>query len=315
MIDPRTAKGDFADLCRIAADAMGGDNPALLSILEKDYWVTRVLCAIAESHADHVVFKGGTSLSKGFGLTQRFSEDIDLAVNTGDRGEAARDTLLKAIAESVADICSLPITVRQSGKGVHRAVAYAFDAIWAGGELLQPSVLLEIGTRSALVPRTTRRLTTLLAAAVPTAAAELPSCELAVLGADRTFVEKLFVVHGFVTRYLEDAEARSLVRVGRHYYDVDRLLADDTVNASVGTPAFWEMVTDCDRRSQRDFARLHRAPVEFNFAESPALFPDATTRLALAREYERDRALFFGESPSFDDVLGSLVPIRVRLSR
>ena len=58
MIDPRTDKGDFADLCRVAAGAMGSDNPALLAILEKDYWVTRALAAIAGSHAENVVFKG-----------------------------------------------------------------------------------------------------------------------------------------------------------------------------------------------------------------------------------------------------------------
>ena len=315
VIDPRNQKAEFADLCRIAAAAMGGESPALLAILEKDYWVTRVLCAIAEEHAEQVVFKGGTSLSKGWGLTQRFSEDIDVAVDPGARGEAARDTLLKGIARGVADRCSLVGTVRNSGTGVHRSVAYGFEAIWAGGELVQPSVLLEMGTRSALVPRSVRRLDTMLARAVPKAAADLPSCELSVLGADRTFVEKLFVVHGSVARQLEDPAHASLARIGRHYYDIHRLLADGAVRATVGTAAFWEMVSDCAERSARDFPKLHRPPADLNFAESPALFPDEPTRHALSREYGRDRDLFFGEAPSFGDILTSLLAVRSALAR
>ena len=314
MIDPRTEKGDFADLCLIAADALGGGNPALLSILEKDYWVTRVLCAIAEAHADHVVFKGGTSLSKGFGLTQRFSEDIDLVVDAGDRGESARGTLMKAIAQNVADRCDLPMTPRGSGRGVHRAVAYGFDAIWAGGELVPASVLLEMGTRSALVPVSSRTLKTLLAVAVPRAEHELPSCDLAVLGMERTLVEKLFVIHGSVMRNLEDPGAAALARIGRHYYDVSKLLDDATIKASIGTPAFWEMAKDHDQRGTLEFPKHHIAPAGLNFAESPGLFPDDAVRSVLQGEYERDQSLFFGGSPSFDDVLGKLAAVRSRLA-
>lgn len=155
----------------------------------------------------------------------------------------------------------------------------------------------------------------MLATAVPAADVELPSCDLAVLEADRTLVEKFFVVHGFVARHVEDPEKASLVRVGRHYYDIDRLLADDAVNGSVGTPAFWEMVVDSDERSRQDFPKRHRAPAELNFGQSPALFPDDHTRVSLAREYERDLPLFFGVSPSFDDVLSRLHAIRSRLGR
>jgi len=312
MIDPRVDKADFADLCRVAADALHSNNPALLAILEKDYWVTRALCAIAEGHSDDVVLKGGTSLSKGWHLTERFSEDIDLAVNPGGRGEAARDTLLKGIARAVADQCSLPSKLRDSGRGQHRTLAYDFDAIWAGGELVRPSVLLEMGVRSAFAPVATLQLRTLLADAVPAADAELPSCSLSVLGAERTLVEKLFVIHGTVARHLSDPDTSSLTRIGRHYYDVARLLGDDGVRASVGTSGFWQMAEDHDARGSREF-RNHLGPPRLDFAGSPGLFPDEPLRATLAREYERDRSLFFGASPSFDSVLETLGAIRPRL--
>jgi hypothetical protein len=313
VIDPRTDREAFADLCRVAAGALGDGNPALTAILEKDYWVTRVLSAVAEGHADHVVLKGGTSLSKGWQLTQRFSEDIDLAVDPGQRGEAARDSLLKSIAQVVSDRCALPPAVRNSGKGVHRAVAYTFPAIWSGGELVPPSVLLEMGTRSAFVPVATLRLETMLAHAVPAAAAELPACDLPVLRAERTLVEKLFVIHGAVVRHLHAPERAPLARLGRHYYDVARLLGDEVVRASVGTADFWEMARDHDERGSREFPK-HVGPPALNFGASPGLFPDEATRAELAREYERDRDLFFGTSPSFDRVLASLRAVRSLLT-
>jgi predicted nucleotidyltransferase component of viral defense system len=48
------------------------------SIVEKDYYVTEALRIIAATASDRVIFKGGTSLSKGWNLIQRFSEDIDI---------------------------------------------------------------------------------------------------------------------------------------------------------------------------------------------------------------------------------------------
>jgi predicted nucleotidyltransferase component of viral defense system len=67
---------DFLDIVRAAAEYHG----VIPSLALKDYWVTRVLRAIAGDAElqGRVLFKGGTSLSKGWGLIERFSEDVDL---------------------------------------------------------------------------------------------------------------------------------------------------------------------------------------------------------------------------------------------
>ncbi len=53
--------------------------------IEKDYWITLVLCQLSKSRfAGQTVFKGGTSLSKGYGLINRFSEDVDIAILDGN---------------------------------------------------------------------------------------------------------------------------------------------------------------------------------------------------------------------------------------
>ena len=67
------------ELFLIVADE-AGISPALI---EKDYWVTHCLWALQEAKLE-VHFKGGTSLSKGFGVIQRFSEDLDLRLEPGE---------------------------------------------------------------------------------------------------------------------------------------------------------------------------------------------------------------------------------------
>ena len=69
---------DFQQLVGIVARDKGIDA----ALIEKDYWVTHTLWALHETGLD-LWFKGGTSLSKGFGLIQRFSEDLDLMIKHG----------------------------------------------------------------------------------------------------------------------------------------------------------------------------------------------------------------------------------------
>ena len=72
---------DWADLLRIVAGSINRE----VGLVEKDYWVTHTLWAIHQQGFE-IWFKGGTSLSKGFGLIERFSEDIDVRMDAGTTG-------------------------------------------------------------------------------------------------------------------------------------------------------------------------------------------------------------------------------------
>jgi predicted nucleotidyltransferase component of viral defense system len=75
--------------------------------IEKDYYVTEILRIVACELGDKAMFKGGTSLSKGWNLISRFSEDIDLFVNrekfTPPPGRNKTDAILKQLSEAVAE--------------------------------------------------------------------------------------------------------------------------------------------------------------------------------------------------------------------
>ena len=70
--------------------------------IEKDYWISKILQQLSRSiYASHTVFKGGTSLSKGYGLINRFSEDVDVAVLTGDLNGNQIKTLISKVCKEM----------------------------------------------------------------------------------------------------------------------------------------------------------------------------------------------------------------------
>lgn len=130
---------------REAIGAAAGELHIPAPIVEKDYWVTQALRASRESHPDDWILEGGTSLSKGYRLIQRFSEDIDVLVLRHGRGETARDRVMKGIATSAATslgLAELPPS-ESADRGVHRTYALPSTQLVGSSGALRPTVLLE----------------------------------------------------------------------------------------------------------------------------------------------------------------------------
>ncbi len=92
-------KSNFEDAVRITAQQTNIKE----EFIEKDYWITLVLSYLAKSEfASQVVFKGGTSLSKGFGLIERFSEDVDIALIEGSKKSGSKiKNIIRAIEKDI----------------------------------------------------------------------------------------------------------------------------------------------------------------------------------------------------------------------
>lgn len=117
--------------------------------VEKDYWVSEVLRVLAAAFPDDFIFKGGTSLSKGYRIVERFSEDIDVLVLPGQRGRGAVDKLMKAMGEVAAvGVGGEATGVGGAESGRHRSFAVNYPAGREPTALIATSVLLEMGVRS-----------------------------------------------------------------------------------------------------------------------------------------------------------------------
>ena len=295
-----------------------------VQIAEKDYYVTEALRVVQRELGDRAIFKGGTSLSKGWRLIPRFSEDIDLFVDPEAFDPALTskkrvDKTLRRLKDAVADHPDLTYVAGEghTSGGLARKDYFGYASVFTGLPEIRPVVLLEPGIRSGRFPVESRSLQSCAAVYLESrglsdAADDLAPFPMMLMHFRRTFVEKLFTLHSHVHAML--ASGRDLGRSARHYADVHVLLSTPEVSQMLAGDEFAEIKRDCDATSRRFFGRAYFPPAELSFSQSPAFFPDAKLEPRLRAAYERDcRPLFYGPFPTFDAVLAGFEGIRGRL--
>ena len=311
---------DFEQAMLRAAEHYGVSE----QFVEKDYYLTEILRVIADRLGDRAMFKGGTSLSKGWGLISRFSEDIDLFVNR-DRfkpqpGKNKTDKILKELAEAVGGHPALTWLTDESMTvgGLGREDYFAYHTRFPTLPGIRAVVRLEPGVQSGTFPTEVVPIASLVARylqeqGLGNIAEDLAGFDMTLLHFRRTFVEKLFALHGKVVRLQE--EGHPLARDARHYPDLYVLAAQHEVRSMLASPEYTQIRRDYDEKSRVFFPRSYRPPAGLSFAASPALFPDDDFRERLAAEYDMQCNLLFsgGAYPSFADVLGRFEEIRALL--
>jgi hypothetical protein len=146
-------KEAFKEIVALAAEQFGYEQ----SHVEKDYWVSKILKDISDSeYADTTYFKGGTSLSKGYGLIERFSEDLDLFVFTGDKtaSKQAEKTLNRKLSKYIAEINTdiYQEELSETG-GNYRKLYFSYDNVFQGVGLKEH---LEVEIKSCDLPDKTQ---------------------------------------------------------------------------------------------------------------------------------------------------------------
>jgi hypothetical protein len=297
-----------------------GLRPALI---EKDYYVTETLRIIATVVGAKTIFKGGTSLSKGWNLIQRFSEDIDIFLDpqafSPAVGKNAINRELKKLRDAVNAHPGLTFLKGQSVTvgGFGRSDRFSYPQHFGGAGEVAGHVLVEAGTASGREPTVTVQLQSYLGAFLKEKRLSLGTEDEAgfamrLLHFRRTFVEKLFAIHCKVE--LLKREERSVGSYARHYYDLFQLGGHSDVIAMLTSEEYAAIKADYDRISRTYFPQGYFAPEDMSFAKSDALFPPRELARTLAREYEMQcRQLCFGPFPSWNDIQDRFVTLRDRL--
>jgi len=292
------------------------------AIIEKDFWVVWVLARVFANAdlAKILKFKGGTSLSKVFGLIGRFSEDIDLILdwrevveddpdaersktqqmkfNEATNAEAINyiDTvLLPQVRQSVGDLCACSID-RTNPHAINIRYPAAF-----GDTYLRPEILLEIGPLASWLPSD-------VFAIQPYAAQHFahvftkPSCDVPTILAERTFWEKATILHQEAHR----AEDRPMpLRYSRHYYDLARLALADVKHIAL---ADLEMLAAVVAFKQRFYPSTW---AQYELAKPPSfrLIPPEARISELAKDYQAMQNMIFDKPLSFDEVMHTLTSL------
>lgn len=321
---------DRLDLFLTTANRLG--TP--IGNVEKDFWVCWTLNALYHERPDggpRLLFKGGTSLSKAYGLIERFSEDIDVTVFRDDLDEAASVEELEALSnkkrraklDAIRDACRAYITgplyeflgaqVADATNGAGRVEIDESDPdgqtllLWypevepRDGAYVRPAVRIESGAKSALDPNRPVPIRPYIAEEAT--GLDLMVADVTTIEATRTFWDKVVIAHGLRRWY----ERRGVLRqegqrVSRHYYDLHCLLGSEVGKAALANPG---LGADCVRHARMFFDRP-----DYDLASavpgSFAIAPTGEMIEALSRDYANTTAMIFGAAPDFAEILASV---------
>lgn len=298
-------------------------------IVEKDFWVCVVLKLLFEKarFGPSLVFKGGTSLSKAYGLIERFSEDIDLVLDwtllgygKGQRdhmpvlaSKTKQDQFNKEINRRAADFISKTLSpeldelFRLEDIGLSASVdsdepqviniryPAAFTEIY-----IRPEVRLEIGPLASWVPSSNRIIRPYAFDVLPKLF-ESPECEVLAITAARTFWEKATILH-------QEAHRISPIplRYSRHYYDQYKLAVSPVRTEALKNI---ELLRDVVEFKQR-FYPCAWARYELAVPGTFQLLPKSTVQTAdLEKDYEAMGMMLFGTPPTFATILDELAQL------
>lgn len=299
---------EFPDLIRIVGEDLSID-PVLV---EKDYWIMHCLYGLQQMGLSFEL-KGGTSLSKGLGVIDRFSEDIDIRIEPPEGRYVAtnpnqqkpvhvesRKTFYDWLAETIA-IDGINEVTRDTGFDDPRYYRSGGIRLAYGTHIgplvgLKDGILLEVGF-DVVSPNSPYVISSWAYdfAADKVDVIDNRAVDVACYHPGYTFVEKLQTVS---TKFRQQQEEGSFpANFMRHYYDLFCLLGDPAVRDFIGT---------------EDYAK-HKA-ARFRGADNPVLarndaflLSDPDTRALYERAYAQSRALYHKSQPPFDAIMNRLL--------
>jgi hypothetical protein len=298
------------------------------AIIEKDYWVVWVLDKLFSlpDLKDYLTFKGGTSLSKVYGIIERFSEDIDVSIekeffgfsNDNDPEKAVSKKKQRAGINNLSYACSkyvknnLILTLGNAisdqlrlQEGWHLEV----DDLDSDGQTLQfkypsstdshgyirPSIKIELGARSEHWPVSRHRIQSYTKTSLKEKITE-PDIWVKVLEAKRTFWEKATILH----QYAHLPKDKKLpLRISRHYYDFFCLL-----NSEIKAVALAEQGL-LNRVASHKSIYFASAWANYSAAKkgSLKLSPSPMVMDELKKDFELMKDMFFGRIPEWKNIL------------
>ena len=315
---------------------IAGEKRGLLPlVMEKDFWVCWTLERLFSlpTFGEHLLFKGGTSLSKVYGIIQRFSEDIDLSLSRSALGKGLADpeqavsnsqrklrseALVAAFQETVTDrllpaLCaSITDQLGEEGWTLTQDTAdpgtlhFAYPRA-TNGELtyIRPEVRIELGGRSDDWPAEERTVTAYVAEELPQITPGAISVRA--LAARRTFWEKATILHAEYYRPLGKAPGE---RLSRHYSDLAQMADTEVETQALADLPLLTRV----RQHKAAFYTAPWASYETALPGTLRLIPHPERLAQLCADYRGMSAMFFGPSLTFDAMMEKIAALEEHIN-
>lgn len=330
---------NFQDLSqkdrRYALTVAQGKCHRLAYVLEKDIWVVATLRSLSNSpFSDHLVFKGGTSLSKAWGAITRFSEDVDITydirsfapdlVSQGDdellprsRSQVKRwtDTIRVRLAEWVKKDAREVLLSGLNTDGFNaefraenNRLYVTYKSLFDDSDFIRPEVMIAFGARSTGEPHKIMRVACDAAPCLPDLV--FPVAQPKSMLATRTFWEKATAIHVYCNQKRYRGE-----RLSRHWYDLSQL---DSAGLATAALLDRDLAIDVAKHKSLFFREKDSSGSWIDYANAVTgrlkLVPDSDLRAVLENDYEKmlSDGMLFDEDTSFDTLIDNCSDLEAR---
>ncbi len=299
--------------------------------VEKDWWVVQALTLLFELEVGpYMIFKGGTSLSKAWGVIERFSEDIDLAIARsffgyeGNLSRSQRTKLRKKANAYVLSVICPELLRRFHEKGLAEVVIepgaiessdqdpvivhLIYPYVIESPGYLQPKVQIEISCRSLDEPYTNRPVISLVDEGLPGQLFSQEAIDIPSANPERTFLEKVFLLH---EEFQRPVEKRRVDRLSRHLYDLYRLSGTAFIDEALKDPVLYQAIVNHRKR----FTRL--SGVDYGLHQPQTV--DPLPPRELMKSWEADyrtmqEQMIYGQSPGFEDLISGVSRVKQKIN-
>lgn len=299
--------------------------------VEKDWWVVQTLAIIFDMKvSEHLVFKGGTSLSKAWNLIDRFSEDIDLAIDRqflGFEGELSKKqiTALRRTANNyVSKTFFIELQAEFIKKGFKNIKWEIIKTTESDQDLIiinlyypnnietpgyiQPRVQIEIGCRSLREPFSKQSFSSLIDIHYPDAVFSQENIVIPTVNPEHTFLEKVFLLHEEFSKPIEKIRVE---RLSRHLYDVYQLSKTKFAEIALSEKELYETIV----KHRYRFTKV--ADVDYNLHQPKTIniIPSSEILEAWKTDYKiMEEQMIYGDSPSFETIISKLSELKKKIN-
>lgn len=299
--------------------------------IEKDYWVSMALRAIFSlPYADSFVFKGGTSLSKGWSLIERFSEDIDLAIDRQFLGFAevtskkqrtqlrkeskkfiettfASDIVSKIKDLGLSEFCRV-IVPETSVSDLDPVVIFIEynSVLQTKMQYIPERVKIEISCRSLMEPYERIAMRSMIEDAYPDEEFSLSPISVPTVVPGRTFLEKVFLLHEEFNR---PGGCSHIERITRHMYDIVKMMDKPFAVEAMNDKELYDDIVS----HRKQFTAWSGLDYDLHKPETINFIPPKRIESALREDYAQMQTGFiYADAPSFEEVMVKLSELQNR---
>jgi len=302
--------------------------------IEKDWWVTLTLKILFESkYATYFAFKGGTSLSKGWGIINRFSEDIDIALDSEAFGISFKEHPSKNFVEQLrragcsftsnellnelkADFVKsrVPMNlfsieaelIRDDIPDTDPQTIYVnYVSLFDPNPYLPDRVKIEFSVRSKREPNENRQISSMLNEHFPSSMYNEEIINVLTVKPQRTLIEKILLLHEEYNR--DNISKMRTYRMSRHYYDLYRINRESGFGEILKNTSFIDEVIN----HRKLYSRLRHFKYESLQIGKISLIPSVEIISALENDYrEMSREMMYGNNPTFQEIVEEIKKIQ-----